>query len=412
MTTDTKYSSSNIEENVLILQGGGSLGAFGCGVFKALAENNIPIDVISGTSIGGINASIITGHKDTDKPEKLLEQFWMELSDGFQDFGVCNEFHPFFHLSNFMEQIPGFFGSTSFLNENKSKDIELAQYKNLNSFYNAAIFGNDKMFKPRWSFEYAFTDPQYYNPYEWTYLYDNSPLVKTLDKYINYKKLKPTGNRNNRLIMTAVNILTSEPIIFDSNKQQILPKHILATSGYPLYNLPWVEVEKGVFAWDGGLLSNTPLKEAIDASPVKNKRVFIVENYPKKIDHLPHDLPEVHHRARDIIFSDKTQYNISMAKVITMYLRYIDEMYQFIDQNIDPKNIDIKKFERIKRKYKRYKKERGAEIKKIHYITREEHHHSIYENADFSPNTIKESIKQGELKTNKILKENNYLKPM
>jgi len=28
-------------ENVLILQGGGSLGAFGCGVFKALANNNI-----------------------------------------------------------------------------------------------------------------------------------------------------------------------------------------------------------------------------------------------------------------------------------------------------------------------------------------------------------------------------------
>ena len=28
-------------ENVLILQGGGSLGAFGCGVFKALVNNDI-----------------------------------------------------------------------------------------------------------------------------------------------------------------------------------------------------------------------------------------------------------------------------------------------------------------------------------------------------------------------------------
>lgn len=36
--------SSDKIENVLILQGGDSLGAFGCGVFKALANHNIKID--------------------------------------------------------------------------------------------------------------------------------------------------------------------------------------------------------------------------------------------------------------------------------------------------------------------------------------------------------------------------------
>lgn len=61
-------------ENVLILQGGGSLGAFGCGVYKALAKNNIKIDVIAGTSMGGLNASIIAGSKE-DHPEKVLEQY-------------------------------------------------------------------------------------------------------------------------------------------------------------------------------------------------------------------------------------------------------------------------------------------------------------------------------------------------
>jgi NTE family protein len=39
-------------ENVLILQGEGSLGAFGSGVYKALAKSNIKIDMIAGTSIG------------------------------------------------------------------------------------------------------------------------------------------------------------------------------------------------------------------------------------------------------------------------------------------------------------------------------------------------------------------------
>jgi Predicted esterase of the alpha-beta hydrolase superfamily len=52
---------SSTIENVLILQGGGSLGAFACGVFKALARSNIKIDIIADTSIGGVNASIIAG---------------------------------------------------------------------------------------------------------------------------------------------------------------------------------------------------------------------------------------------------------------------------------------------------------------------------------------------------------------
>ena len=72
---------SDTIENVLILQGGGSLGAFGCGVFKALANNNIKIDIIAGTSIGGLNAAIIAGSKE-DHPEKALEQYWLELAEG------------------------------------------------------------------------------------------------------------------------------------------------------------------------------------------------------------------------------------------------------------------------------------------------------------------------------------------
>src|SRR5215217_3103784 len=73
--------NNNAIENVLILQGGGSLGAFSCGVFKALVNNNIKIDIISGTSIGGVNAAIIAGSKEEYHPEKALEQFWLELGE-------------------------------------------------------------------------------------------------------------------------------------------------------------------------------------------------------------------------------------------------------------------------------------------------------------------------------------------
>jgi NTE family protein len=71
-------------------------------------------------------------------------------------------------------------------------------------------------------------------------MYDHTPLIKTLERYIDYNKLKPNGNPNARLILTAVNILTAEPLMFDSFKQQITPKHILATSAYPLYNFRWI----------------------------------------------------------------------------------------------------------------------------------------------------------------------------
>ena len=38
-------------ETVLILQGGGSLGAYECGVWKTLAKHNIKFEIIAGTSI-------------------------------------------------------------------------------------------------------------------------------------------------------------------------------------------------------------------------------------------------------------------------------------------------------------------------------------------------------------------------
>jgi NTE family protein len=405
--------NNNRLENVLVLQGGGSLGAFGCGVFKALANNNIKLDIIAGTSIGGINAAVIAGSKDKKHPEHLLEQFWLELSESFVDLDK-NTLHSSALLPKFVEDMllpAGYYYNFPTASSSKQESYSTTntnehaiKMKQIRSFYSSAIFGNDKMFKPRWLHENAFSDPEYFTPTKWTYMYDHSPLVKTLEKYIDYDKLKPNGNPNARLILTAVNVLTAEPLTFDSSKQQITSKHILATSAYPLYNFRWIEVEDGVYAWDGGLLSNTPLREVLDVSPVNDKRIFLVENYPKRVNALPKNLPEVYHRARDIIFSDKTEHSVTMSKVITLYLNYIEELYQLIESRMDLTKVDPKQLKRIRKKYKKYKQERGAEIKNIFYITREEPFPHMYENADFSPETIKNSIKEGEMKTIQALK--------
>jgi NTE family protein len=383
---------SDLIENVLILQGGGSLGAFGCGVYKALASSNIKVDIIAGTSIGGVDATILAGSKD-DHPERALEQFWLELAEGSSNLS-----------SPFTDWLAAYPTSTT----PHSGITHLAQAKSILAFYDSGIYGNNKVFVPRWRPDYSFTDPQYFTPYKWTYLFDHSPIVKTLEKYVDFKKLQPPGNSNARLIITAVNVLTAEPLIFDSAKQQITPKHILATTAYPRYYFQWVEVEKGVYAWDGSLLSNTPLREVIDASPVNDKRIFLVENYPKNIDRLPDHLLEVEHRARDIMFCDKTLHSIQMSRTVTRYLRLIDDLYRMLEKQFrSEKKEDEEKFEKISARYKKISEEHGAEIKDVYYITRTEPFPYLYENADFSVDAVKNSIKDGELKTAQIIKDSD-----
>jgi NTE family protein len=385
---------NNSVENVLILQGGGSLGAFGCGVFKAIAESQVKIDILAGTSIGGINAAIIAGSRDK-RPESALEQFWLELAENSIDLAPS--------LTHPIPPDPSNNKSDSYYSRYyQQAGMSLRQAL---SFYSSAIYGNSMMFLPRWRPEYAIKDPKYFRPTEWTYIYDHSPLALTLEKYINYDKLRPGGNPNTRLIITAVNVLTAKPMTFDSAHQQITVKHLLGTSGYPLYGFPWIEVEKGKYVWDGSLLSNTPLREVIDASPIIDKRVFIVENYPKKIERLPQNLPEVLHRARDIMFSDKTAHNVKMSKVITQHLEFIEDLYKIIENNVDQSKIDKQKLDNIHKKYQKMMKEHGAEIKKIFYITREERFPYLYENTDFTHAGIKNLINEGESKTKEVLRK-------
>ncbi|MGD9534811.1 MAG: hypothetical protein AB7V56_13715 [Candidatus Nitrosocosmicus sp.] len=130
----------------------------------------------------------------------------------------------------------------------------------------------------------------------------------------------------------------------------------------------------------------------------------MVENYPKKTDTLPDNLLEVQHRSRDIMFSDKTLHNVKMSKVITYYLRLMDDLYTMLENNFNSqKKEDKDKFEQLRKRYKKVAEEHGAEIKHVYYLTRDEPNPSIYENAEFSLDTVKASIRDGELKMNQKL---------
>ena len=66
---------------VLVLQGGGALGAYQGGVYQALHEAGIEPDWIIGTSIGAINASLIAGNELEDR---LAEAAGVLAADGAQ----------------------------------------------------------------------------------------------------------------------------------------------------------------------------------------------------------------------------------------------------------------------------------------------------------------------------------------
>src|SRR3954453_24065674 len=70
---------------VLVLHGGGSLGAFECGAYRVIAEwlrtTDSRLVALAGASIGAINAAVIARNwKKGDAGQGALEQLWQELA--------------------------------------------------------------------------------------------------------------------------------------------------------------------------------------------------------------------------------------------------------------------------------------------------------------------------------------------
>ncbi|MCS7141499.1 MAG: patatin-like phospholipase family protein [Candidatus Nitrosocaldus sp.] len=352
-------------EKVLVLQGGGSLGAFACGVFKALRRLGIVFDVVAGTSIGAVNAAIIAGSR-SDEPDKALEEFWLEVAES--SYEIIPEL-----------LIPVY-------------STEGMQFKRISSgALNSMLFGVPKVFVPRWMQSlYDYGMGGIYRWGNWTYLYDHSVMKDTLSRYVDFTRLRPGGG-GTRLIITAVNVLTAEHLIFDSARMQIEAKHVLASTAASQYGFPWVEVGDGVFAWDGALISNTPLREVLIASPRSDKEVYLVENYPQVRSNLPRNIIEVVDRSRDITFSDKTSHDIEVFNRITRLIDLVELLYSRLmerGEGIPSDVIDA---------YRDLIESHGAEVLVVHKISRRELDTPyLLKNADFSRRTIRDLIKQGE----------------
>lgn len=338
------------------MQGGGSLGAYECGVYKGLEKRGIKFDIVSGTSIGAINAGIIAGSK-SGAPAKDLEDFWLHISESITPATLSDTF----------------------------RSMTAATY--------SALWGNANMFQPLWN-------PLMF-PAGMPYFYDLGPLKKTLAQYVDFAKLSP-GNRP-RLIVTSTDVKTSESVVFDSHERQITADHLAGCAGFPFYGIAWTKVD-GRYLWDGSLMSNTPLREVIHASPRNDKRVYLVNLFPSRQDKLPENLLDSLHRARDIMYSDKTHHNIRMSKTVKRYLTLLHEMYDMLSK-AELKGELKARFQKLEQEYNKVATVRGAIIEEVVKIERKEEVHFIFEDADFSAPTIKRLIQQGEQDAEQALSE-------
>ena len=74
-----KPAKAHSERSVLVLQGGGALGAYQAGVYEALDQHGIRPEWVAGVSIGAINAAIIAGNPPQRRVARLRE-FWEGVS--------------------------------------------------------------------------------------------------------------------------------------------------------------------------------------------------------------------------------------------------------------------------------------------------------------------------------------------
>ena len=65
----------------LCLSGGGSKGAWECGVIKYLAEQGLEFDCFAGTSVGAINAAFLAQYKNLLEGVAALEAQWRAVDD-------------------------------------------------------------------------------------------------------------------------------------------------------------------------------------------------------------------------------------------------------------------------------------------------------------------------------------------
>jgi NTE family protein len=275
---------------VLVLQGGGALGAYQAGVYEALHEAGIEPDWIIGTSIGAINAAIIAGNKPEDRLDRLNE-FWTRMEQR----------RPW-------DLFPAWTGLPE-------------QLTNLSTILN----GIGGFFRPN---PMAFMGQQVHLGADRAGYYSTAPLRETLNELVDFSlvnRCKP------RLTVGAAHVRTSMMRYFDSRDGEIGVEHILASGALPPA-FPAVRID-GELYWDGGILSNTPTETIFDDNPRRSSLIFAVHmwnpNGPE-----PTSIWEVLDRHKEIQYSSRIASHIARQQQSHRLRHIINQLVKKLPEDI------------------------------------------------------------------------------
>src|SRR5262245_20518393 len=188
------------KDAILVLQGGGALGAYECGVYKVLApyfkKHGYSLSVVAGTSIGAINAAVIATryNKDSDHGARALEELWTQR--------ITARSVPFFP--------------------------PLPVFEPYNAIWTSLLFGNPHLFSP-FVFGWNFFAPIFWNNFN--QFYDTEAMRRTLEEL-----LAPTGAYKGAepcLVVTAVDIESGKPVFFDSGRTPVTADEVMASCALP-----------------------------------------------------------------------------------------------------------------------------------------------------------------------------------
>lgn len=261
---------------VLVLQGGGALGAYQVGALEALRTKKFNPDWVAGISIGAINAALIAGNTPENRFRRLNE-FWDKVSSQIS-----------------WPALPWDTGdaANAALNEWNAGVIMMA--------------GVPGFFEPR-------VPPMLFQPKDdltKLSIYDTAPLRETLEQLVDFDLIN--NECGVRISVGAVDVASGSQRYFDNKRgfdgkpDKIGPEHIMASAALPP-GFPAVKIGDSYY-WDGGLTSNTPLEHVLRMKGDDSLLVFQLDLFSAK-GRLPTSLAEIAEREKDIRFASRSAVN-------------------------------------------------------------------------------------------------------
>ncbi len=289
-TRKKKAAAPSRPQTVLVLQGGGALGAYQVGVVQALHEAGIEPDWVIGTSIGAINGALIAGNEPSRRID-CLNDFWdtlrwrSPLSHLPFEPGALN---PLSNLAVVTGGVPGFFAP------------------NLAAAWGAhAPIGAER-----------------------AAYYDTSRLADTLRAHVDFDRIAGGATR---LTVGAVNVTSGQMRYFDSRDETVGVQHVMASGALPPA-FPAVRVD-GELYWDGGIYSNTPIEAVLDDRPRRDSLIIAVQLWNPQ-GQAPNSIWQVMGRQKDIQFASRADSHIARQQQIHRLRHVISELVQHLPAGV------------------------------------------------------------------------------